>query len=254
MPSYVEMLEQQQAQLVAGLRELYSRLQTGQGWPGAPLQEAQGGHPLTHDILERLNLLHPASDNSEGYEVFEENCQRMQQKLVESGAGFTTRRRGSVSSESDHGHTSASSSHGTPPMKSMSFNDPFSSRTAAPPTPPSGSPFPQPSQLNSVKAQMQQPPMFQQSPLSRDAALNPQSLLRSNWTNEPLTMDDTTPPMEYLSQFDAPMFDVKYDVNPMAYDQFTMNPASVAGSNQYLMEWTDPNNLDFDNFIDPMRT
>merc|ERR1712029_1246389 len=54
---YVEMLEQQQSQLVAGLRELYSKLRDGQPWPGAPLREAHGGHPLTHDILERLELL-----------------------------------------------------------------------------------------------------------------------------------------------------------------------------------------------------
>ena len=37
--SYVELLEQQQVQLVAGLRDLYTRLQNGQSWPGQPLRE-----------------------------------------------------------------------------------------------------------------------------------------------------------------------------------------------------------------------
>ena len=85
------MLEQQQTQLVAGLRELYSRLQNGQGWPGQPLREAQGGHPLTHDILERLDLLH-SSEGGGHYEGFEEDCNRMQQKLLERGAPYTRRR------------------------------------------------------------------------------------------------------------------------------------------------------------------
>jgi hypothetical protein len=242
------MLEQQQSQLVAGLRELYSRLQKGENWPGSALQEQQGGHPLTHDILERLNLLHPTGE-SEGYDAFEDDCNRMQQKLLENGASFTTRRRGSVSSESEH--ASASSSHGTPPMKALSFSDPFS-RNMAPPTPPSGSPFPQPSQLSSAKSQMQQPPLFQQSPLARDGSLNPMSLLRNNWSTEPMPMDDSAASLEYLSQFDAPMF----DVNSMPYDQFSMSAAATVNSTSnpsFLVDWTDPNNLEFDNFIDPMR-
>jgi hypothetical protein len=100
---YVEMLEQQQTQLVAGMQELYNRLQRGKGWPGQPLREVSGGHPLTHDILERLDLLHPSSDNSSNYEGFEEDCNRMQRRLLERGALFN-QRRGSASSDSDHGH------------------------------------------------------------------------------------------------------------------------------------------------------
>jgi hypothetical protein len=129
------MLEQQQTQLVAGLRELYSMLQSGQSWPGAPLREASGGYPLTHDILERLDLLH-SSDAGSNYEGFEEDCNRMQQKLLERGAPYT-RRRGSTSSDSEHGHVSSPSSYsGTPTTKPAPFTDPFP-RHNAPPTPPS---------------------------------------------------------------------------------------------------------------------
>ncbi|KAK7178195.1 hypothetical protein PSPO01_15761 [Paraphaeosphaeria sporulosa] len=67
------MLEQQQTQLVAGLRELYGRLRNGQCWPGQPLCDAQSGHPLTHDILERLDLLHSSNHESSVHKGFEED-------------------------------------------------------------------------------------------------------------------------------------------------------------------------------------
>lgn len=79
---YVEALERQQSQLVAGLRGLYRCLQNRQGWPGQPLEEVEGGHPLTHDILERLDLLHPSSSTSSICEDSVENLKRMQQKLL----------------------------------------------------------------------------------------------------------------------------------------------------------------------------
>ncbi|KAL1642749.1 Fluconazole resistance protein 1 [Diplodia intermedia] len=114
---YVEMLEQQQSQLVAGLRELYRRLNAGEGWPGAPLAEQQGGHPLTHDILERLDLLQ-SKEGSSQFEPFEEDFTRMEKRLrdeEEAQAGPALKRRGSIGSESDHAHASSPSSHGSPP-------------------------------------------------------------------------------------------------------------------------------------------
>ncbi|KAI9677712.1 MAG: hypothetical protein M1829_002484 [Trizodia sp. TS-e1964] len=54
---YVEMLEAQQVQLIEGLRSLYDRVVNQNGWIGEPLEEAASGHPLTHDILERLGIL-----------------------------------------------------------------------------------------------------------------------------------------------------------------------------------------------------
>ena len=118
------MLEQQQAQIVAGMRELYRRLRTGEGWPGAWLEEFQisdntgsinvsksnTSHPLTHDILERLNLLHirsgeeagsPINDNvgrafsQQRFDDFDENCTRLQQRLIREGAPMAERRRSS---------------------------------------------------------------------------------------------------------------------------------------------------------------
>lgn len=237
--SYVEMLEQQQSQLVAGLRELYSRLQNGQGWPGQPLREAQSGHPLTHDILERLDLLHPTSDSSSNYEGFEDDCNRMQQKLLERGAPYT-HRRGSVSSDSDHGHTSSSSSYsGTPTTKSMPYNDPLS-RINAPPTPPMNSPFPRQSQITPMIKQ--EAPMVS-STFMNTGALEPSALTRSAWTAEPMMMDE---PLDFnaksIYSFDSTFSE--FDSNTMMMDPCVINPAGAM-----MPDWNDPSDLDFSSFI-----
>ncbi|KAF2731083.1 hypothetical protein EJ04DRAFT_536867 [Polyplosphaeria fusca] len=235
---YVEMLEQQQSQLVAGLRELYSRLQNGQSWPGRPLREAQNGHPLTHDILERLDLLHSTSDSGTNYDGFEDDCSRMQQKLLEQGAPYT-RRRGSVSSDSEHGHTSSSSSYGgTPTTKSLPYIDPFA-RNNAPPTPPMNSPFPRQSQIApSIKQEASMvSPTFMNT-----GALDPSQLSRSAWTAEPMMMDE---PMDFSGK---PMytFDTfsNFDSNTMMVDPIVINP-----SGPMMPDWTDPSDLDFSSFI-----
>lgn len=233
---YVEMLEQQQAQLVAGLRELYTRLQTGQGWPGQPLREASGGHPLTHDILERLDLLHGTSENGGNYEGFEEDCSRMQHKLLERGAPLS-RRRESTSSDSEHGHASSPSSYsGTPTMKQFPFRDPFA-RNNAPPTPPMNSPFPRQSQMTT--------PLKQESPMlaatyMNTGALDPSALSRA-WLNDPMIMED---PMDFskpLSGFEN--FNASFD-QVMMVDPIYMNP-----NDPMMPDWNSTADLDFNSFI-----
>ncbi|CAI6339066.1 unnamed protein product [Periconia digitata] len=233
---YVEMLEQQQSQLVAGLRELYRRLQTGDSWPGAPLREAHGGSPLTHDILERLDLLHSSGDGSGNHENFEEDCGRMQQKLVDGGAPYT-RRRSSVSSDSDHGHTPASSStSGTPTTaKSMTFNEAFA-RNVAPPTPPMHSPFPRQSQL--VPSVKQETPMMMPDFMDT-GALDPSSLSRTNWTSNSMMMEESL-------DFSKPMygFDTygNFDQNAMLLDPIVVNDPAMP-------DWNNNADVDFNNFI-----
>ncbi|KAF3004838.1 hypothetical protein E8E13_004474 [Curvularia kusanoi] len=232
---YVEMLEQQQAQLVAGLRELYTRLQTGQGWPGQPLREMQGGHPLTHDILERLDLLHGTSENGTNYEGFEEDCSRMQHKLLERGAPLS-RRRGSTSSDSEHAHTPSPSSYsGTPTTNKFPFSDPFA-RNNAPPTPPMNSPFPRQSQMAT--------PLKQESPMvsntfMQTGALDPSSLSRA-WMNDSIMMED---PMDFtkpLSGFE----------NFNNFDQVMMvDPLYMDPNDPMMPDWNNTTDLDFNTFI-----
>jgi hypothetical protein len=232
---YVEMLEQQQTQLVAGLRELYSMLQSGQSWPGAPLREASGGHPLTHDILERLDLLHSSGDAGSNYEGFEEDCNRMQQKLLERGAPYT-RRRGSTSSDSEHGHVSSPSSYsGTPTTKTAPFTDPFP-RHNAPPTPPMHSPFPRQSQI--MAPVKQEAPMVSPTYMN-SGALDPSALSRSNWTPDSMMMDETI-------DFSKPMYGFDNYGN---FDQNTMMLDPIVVNDPAMPDWNSGSDLDFSNFI-----
>lgn len=229
------MLEQQQTQLVAGLRELYSRLQSGQPWPGAPLREASGGHPLTHDILERLDLLHSSSDTGSNYEGFEEDCNRMQQKLLERGAPYT-RRRGSTSSDSDHGHASSPSSYsGTPTTKTASFREAFP-RHNAPPTPPMHSPFPRQSQI--VSPIKQEVPAVSTTFLGT-GGLDPSALSRTAWTPDSMIMDDTI-------DFSKPMYGFDTFGN---FDQNAMMLDPIVVSDPSMPDWNPASDLDFNTFI-----
>lgn len=131
---YVEMLEQQQSQLVSGLKEMYHRLQKASAWEGPSLDETSG-HPLTHDILSALNLLESKHDDSGEMEAFEENCDKLQSRMVSEGANFV-QRRGSISSDSDHSHherpKTASSHNDTPVQPKLSlFRESFNFPSAS---------------------------------------------------------------------------------------------------------------------------
>lgn len=233
--SYVEMLEQQQGQLVAGLRELYRRLHSGEGWPGSPLQNSQNGHPLTHNILERLDLLHPSDETVSNYEGFEEDCARMQQRLLEGGAQYG-HRRGSISSDSEH-ELSSISSLGTPSPQALSFNGSFAH---GPQTPHTNGPFsqhPHPSCDTPSKFQ----PQLTIQPTMR-IGVDPTAALRSPWVLDAPPMGGLPNPT-YLPQFEPPM---SHNPSDLAYDPFaqilTSTPITMA-------DWTDGTDMDFSNFI-----
>jgi len=138
------MLEQQQTQLVASVREMYRLLQNGERWPGEPLKLAHHGQPLTHDILERLNLLEVKGEGGSTHDGFEEDLFVLERRarMGEAAAPKRSQRQESVSSESDHEHHSSSSSYGTPPSQTPHYRKSFS-QARAPPTPPSATPIQQ---------------------------------------------------------------------------------------------------------------
>lgn len=127
------MLEQQQLQLVNGLQELYERLVNNQGWKGAPLENSNSGHPLTHDILDRLGAL--KLDNNISYEVFEDNVNAMRKRFVADGA-LPIQRPSSTDSEYNQSQTSFAE----PTSPKLLFNEPPPTFNQFPPTPPSQSP------------------------------------------------------------------------------------------------------------------
>jgi hypothetical protein len=130
------MLEQQQSQLVAGIREMYKKLLHGDGWVGSPLQDSQEGYPLTHDILERLEVLHMTGDSPVKSETFEDDLSRLQERLIEGGASYIRHRQSSLSTDSEPGLAHTESPHGTPTSQSLTFSETYSRKRSSPPTPP----------------------------------------------------------------------------------------------------------------------
>jgi hypothetical protein len=207
--SYVEMLEQQQAQLVAGLQELYRRTQDGQGWEGAPLKESSHGIPLTHDILERLGALKPGIDISEPQQ-FEEDLDSLQRRLLANGAGFIQRT--PSDSGSDSGHSPAFEQV----PQNVPFTNPFSA-SKLPPTPPNGSPFPlNASPVLEVKNRQEN------NPPTSHKALDNSSLQRQLWTSPDMAFDDN---MNVLDQYDSP---INLNAMPNAFDTAQMPIGTIA--------------------------
>jgi len=219
---YVEMLEQQQSQLVAGLRELYRRLQSGERWPGMPLKESHGGHPLTHDILERLDLLQMSNDAPIKLEGFEEDLSRLQRRCALENGAHTLRRRDSMSEESEPGLTSSESSHGVAsPSHSVSYSESFSHRNA-PPTPPMDSPYLRSSQI--ATPQKRQP--LNMPLIAQPGGINPM-MLQPQWPVQQATLDQSMD-VDFLSYsssmpYDAPMFNNNQFVSQAAYPISSMN-------------------------------
>lgn len=133
--SYVDMLEQQQSKLVAVLSLLYTRFQQGQSWLGEPLREAHGGQPLTHDILERLGLLHYYSDGGGGDERVEEACGHTRQMPLGGGTPPPHQSTLTRSDSEKEYNTSGSMFRCTSATDQMLFTDPFPQYDSEPASP-----------------------------------------------------------------------------------------------------------------------
>lgn len=199
------MLESQQAQLVSGLQELYKRMQNGQGWTGAPLKENNHGLPLTHDILERLGAL--KQDGHATTDVFEEDLNVLQQKLIADGAGFMQRQ----ASHDSHSDSSAPSPIYEPVAQRPNFSNPFT-LNQFPPTPPNQSPFPQNARAIPPAKSHTYPHVTTHSNLS--------------WNNPVSEFDDS---MDFINQFESPMVDSSMDMNAFPPNMFQdqMVPSAI---------------------------
>ena len=266
---YVEMLEQQQAQLVNGLQEMYKRLRTAEVWEGEALSEANGA-PLTHDILAALGLLEQKHDGSGELETFEDDCESLQSRLIAQGAGLT-QRRGSFSSESEHSqHGNARPiSRSTPSISKPQTFKQENLYPSAPPSPPQDSPAPVPV----PRQQRQSFPGAQPSPLPPNSPLSgtpqfyqddwytatsrPELMMRSGYAMQAPEMEHSMSNMQDMTGGFA-----SWDTAPAPFD---MNMATLAApgypaglpsawSNvpkSYAMD-IDPMDADFAQFIQVM--
>ena len=192
------MLENQQAQLVAGLQEMYKRTQNGQGWSGPVLRETSHGMPLTHDILENLGAL-----KQEGHisGEFEEDLHALQQRLIANGASLMQREQ-----SHDGSSDSAPSPVYEPSHQMPKFTNPFP-MNQYPPTPPNRSPYPQ-----SARTVAQ-----------HKSHTYPQSNLA--WSTAVPDFDDG---MDFINQYDSPIMSNNLELNSfpsqMYHDPSAMNP------------------------------
>jgi len=259
---YVEMLEQQQSQLVSGMQELYRRLEKAKAWDGPKLEDTNGS-PLTHDILLALNLLEAKSESGRDMETFEENCQKLQSKLLAEGAGYV-RRRGSVSSDSEHsqpGHARSGSHHDTPVLPKPSLFKENFAFSGAKSSPLSQSPAPQSTQW--------QPPPSKPSQTQSPVLPNDPGLYAPEWAQALADRDD---PSQYLRagyatqvpDFDMVALDMsQWDQDPAQFEA-TYNQYTPYSDTMFLAGMTAMSNvgdatqldcmdLDFRQFIQPQN-
>lgn len=202
--SYVEMLENQQAQLVAGLQELYRRLQAGETWDGPVLKETSRGTPLTHEILEHLGAL--KQDNVQSPGAFEENLEALQSKLLANGAGFMQRE---LSFDAASNASQSPMFEPATISKAPHFSNPWS-LNHFPPTPPFGSPRP-----SLVKTSS---PLKSQIPSTTTQYMN-----SSPWMAEPVELTDS---MDFNMACDSP---TEMDIHAMhASAQMYFDPSGMA--------------------------
>lgn len=224
------MLEQNHAQLVNGIQELYSRAIGGQAWVGPPLKTLPNGHPHIHDILESLGAL--KRDSRSGSAMFEEDLEILQQNLYASGAGFMQQH---DSPESDTEPTQSSMSGIEPGPPRPFFTMPFAPSSGLP-TPPMHTPPARLSLHIPPEAQFRAPPSYK--PQSRGscpqtsmnpASMNSTMLHRQSWP-QPAPSED---PMDFL-RFEMPSYD---NVKPMQFpqsqvDMHAMSPMGVPDWNE----------------------
>lgn len=158
---YVEMLEHQQSQIVAGLRQTYRILLEHGQWPGSALKEYDG-NPLTHDILERLGILHLNGESPDSPQ-FEDDLEKLQDRMIaENGVSASRHRRHSPPSDEEPELEQSSSPHDSPATRNSSLSTSYS-RKRSPSTPPQEEPFelrPSPKQLKFESMVARKQPVF----------------------------------------------------------------------------------------------
>jgi hypothetical protein len=230
------MLEQQQSQLVAGIREMYKKLLHGDNWSGSPLHDSQDGFPLTHDILERLDVLHMTGDNPVKSESFEDDLPRMRERLLEGGAEHIRHRHDSVSSGSEPGLAHSESPHGTPNSQSLNYSEPTSRKRSSPSTPPIS---------HTMISRPTTKKRHYSSEIQQAELQSMQQWGGDSWDNTQVTdLNSYQSDFNLFNSYDTPMmgtFD-PLDVNPLTAPVLTTMSQVTMGS------WP-PQDPDFANFI-----
>lgn len=219
---------------------MYRRMLDGQGWPGEPLQDTNG-HPLTHDILNRLGALKNA-DGSASPDSFEDDFDSLQRRLLSDAAQW--HQHDSPESDSEH-----NAHHSPPKAAPVRFHDPFAKNAAplsAPATPPDQSPFPAHIQILSPSK-----PHDSESDQRSPASAQSQRWLHLSSFNHP-AVTPSAQPSDLLQQ---PFETWDFDDPSMFRLGFGTQPSSLAPTHDWNdisasdNSWTGNADLDFTAFL-----
>lgn len=84
------MLESHHSLVVKAMQQLYKHCVNKEGFPGEPLAEGADGHPLTHDILDRLGLIKQAEENTDEAEEESEDLRYLRNLSTSTECSATT--------------------------------------------------------------------------------------------------------------------------------------------------------------------
>ncbi|KAL1584803.1 hypothetical protein WHR41_06556 [Cladosporium halotolerans] len=194
---YAEMLERQQAQLVAAIQEMYSRMRKASAWEGQPLDH-HGSPPLTHDILAALDLLEPKNDGSGEMESFEDLQDAPHSDSAYDSSPQRKRRRSASDSEQSRSTSPASQQKAGTSQSFSSSMTKGSSRDPITSSPPQLLPKPaQPDQRPLRPLAAQQAPSQPSPPPALTIPTEPPALqpLSSDTTSTTLPSPTAIPPL-----------------------------------------------------------
>lgn len=260
------MLERQQAQLVAGLQEMYKRMKSGHGWIGALLDDA-AGHPLTHDILESLGVL---TKDGNGTAETAEDVGMMGRQLF--GEGLNVMHSPDFMDLESNCRKSppSRSSFNSAPHQQIHFNDCFSLE-GMPPTPSDNSMFCSPPQhetafnerfaLHEVPsasltesafpAEPRAPRPLKRKPnlslsalssLQMQRSMDPAQLQRQSWHASPVSYDMSC--MAMMHRYEEPL---SCEAPTMLGLQLPTPASTFVPLN--LADWQEPVEVDFNAFL-----
>ena len=224
---------------------LYEKLEKAGAWEGPQLDMNADGKPYTHYILQALDLLETSQDGT--VDEFEEDTEKLQQKLIDMGAGMTQHpRRGSFSSESElsqHSHA-RTHSHGTPMMAhhAPTFKTDFKFEAKSEPSsPPTHSNVAPRSNRYSFQDQLAQPSPHQNSSPPGEEPMFPHPWQQYDPNNDPkYALQPSMPPYAIQAppvqqmptfSFDTPGYpsEMEYDSLP-AWPEASMQNAYYNGT------------------------
>ena len=216
------MLERQQRGLVAGLQEMYIRLQVAEAWQGEILPLVDG-KPLVHNILTALDLIDPLHDDSGTHEpdLVEDDKEVSSRSQLENADGVQSRSSSNSYPEDSQSSHASSFSSSTPRLPAVSGTASTSGGTLdSTSTPPLSSRIAQHLQRPDPSSTSLTPYLQPYSPSSSKS-----STFQTLWMNSDMHLLEP-PPNSSVSMTQNPMYNQGFHDGEEAFGTVLMNDDS----------------------------